>query len=40
MNRHWHLDGPAPRAERELLAAQEAVLRDREAQIQAASQAG
>jgi hypothetical protein len=40
MNRHWHLDGPRPRPERELLAAQEAVLRDREAQIQAGSQAG
>jgi hypothetical protein len=40
MNRHWHLDGPAPRTERELLEAQQAVLRDREAQIEAATQAG
>jgi hypothetical protein len=31
MNRHWYLDWAGPRAERELLEAQEAVLRDREA---------
>ena len=31
MNRHWYLDWTGPRPERELNAAAEAVLRDREA---------
>jgi hypothetical protein len=35
MLRHWHLDGPAPRPEPELLAAQKSVLRDLEAQAAA-----
>jgi hypothetical protein len=31
MNRHWYLDWAGPRPERELMAVQEAVLRDQEA---------
>lgn len=34
MNRHWHLEGPGPRPEREVNAAAEAVLGDREAHEQ------
>ena len=31
MTRHWYLDWAGPRPERDLVAAQEAVLRDQEA---------
>lgn len=39
MNRHWYLDVAGPRADRDLTAAQEAVLRDREALDRAVEQA-
>ncbi len=40
MTRHWYLEGSGPRAEQDRLVAQEAVIRDREAQVAAQTEDG